>query len=239
MGHMPPKLSVIAICLPLCAALPAFAAKQRMELVTTEHADFAPGGLINVEGSTGELNITGWDQPSVEIITTRYTFREERDKDKAGDRLKRLEVVKMTAGNGELTISTTLKHVAWVHLDYQIMVPRNSRLVIHHRIGDVLVTNVAGDIEATARYGDIVVQLPEREHYAIDAKCRFGTVYSDFNNPVRHFMGESLAQDSPVSSAADAKGPSRRVNLRVGTGGITVQKMDSAVPDAAPPGAGF
>ena len=179
---MLPKLSVIAICVPLCVALPAFGAKQRMKLVTTEHVDFAPGGLIHLEGSTGELNIAGWDQPSVEVITTRYTFREDRDKEKANDRLKRVEVLKMTSGNGELTISATHKREAWVHVDYQIMVPRNSRLVIHHRIGDVVVTNVAGDIDATEHYGDIVVQLPEPESYTIDAKCKIGTVYSDFND---------------------------------------------------------
>jgi len=223
----------------LCIALPAFGAKQRMELVTTDRADFAPGGLIHIEGSTGELNIVGWDQPSVEVITTRYMFREDRDKEKAGERLKRIEVAKMTSGNGELTISTTRKHVPWVHLDYQIMVPRNSRLVIHHRIGDVIVTNVAGDIDATERFGDIVVQLPEPEHYVIDAKSRFGTVYSDFNNPARHFIGERLVQDSAVPSPADAKGPSRKVTLRVGTGGITVQKLDPVVRDRTAPAAGI
>ena len=206
-----------------------------MDLVTTEHVDFAPGGLINVEDSTGELNITGWDQPSVEIITTRYTFKQERDKEKANARLKRLEVVQKTSGNGVLTITTSRKHIADVHLDYQIMVPRNSRLVIHHRIGDVVVTNVVGDIDATARFGDIVVQLPEPEHYAIDAKVRFGTVYSDFNDSKRHFIGEKLAQDS---SAGDAKLPTARVNLRVGTGGITVEKLDPIVFPSGTPAAG-
>src|SRR5579864_4470845 len=111
---MLPKLSVLAIC----AALPLLAVKQRVELVTTDHADFAPGGLIHVEGSTGELNIAGWDQSSVEVIATRYTFREERDKETANDRLKRVEVLKMTSTNGELTISATHKRDAWVHVDY-------------------------------------------------------------------------------------------------------------------------
>jgi hypothetical protein len=236
MDDMPTKLSVIAISV-LCVALPAFAAKQRVDLVTTDHADFAPGGLIHVEGSTGELNITGWDQPSVQVITTRYTFREERDKEKANDRLKRVEVLKVTSGNGELTISATHKHEAWVHVDYQIMVPRNSRLAIHHRIGDVVVTNVVGDIDATARFGDIVVQLPEPEHYTIDAKCKIGTVYSDFNDPKRHFIGERLTQES---AAGDAKGPSLKVNLRVGTGGITVQKLDPVTfPSGTAPVAGL
>lgn len=237
---MPTKLSVIAISV-LCVALPAFAAKQRVDLVTTDHADFAPGGVIHVEGSTGELNITGWDQPSVQVITTRYTFVEDRNKEKANERLKLVEALKVTSANGEMTIAATHKRDPRVHVDYQIMVPRNSRLAIHHRIGDVVVTNVAGDIDATERFGDIVVQLPEPEHYAIDAKCKIGTIYSDFNDARRHFVGERLVQDSAADAkGADAKGPSRKINLRVGTGGITVQKLDPVTfPSGAPPAAGL
>lgn len=232
---MPTKLPVIAISV-LSAALPAFAARQRVDLVTTDHADLASAGLIHVEGSTGELNITGWDQPSIQIVTTRYTFAEERKKEKANKRLKRVEPVKVTSGNGELTIAATHKLEPGVHVDYQIMVPRNSRLEIQHRYGAVVVTNVDGDIDATERFGDIVVQLPEPEHYTIDAKCKIGTIYSDFNDPKRHLAGERLVADSV---SADAKGPTRKVNLRVGTGGITVQKLDPVTfPAGTPPAAG-
>jgi DUF4097 and DUF4098 domain-containing protein YvlB len=227
---MLPKLFAIVICL----ALPAFAVKQRVESVTTDHADFAPGGLIHVEGSTGELNIAGWDQPSVEIIATRYTFEEDRKKEKGVEEEKRVEVVKMVSGNGEMTISTMRKQERGIHVDYQIMVPRNSRLAIHHHIGDVVVTGVDGDIDATNGAGDIVVQLPEPEHYLIDAKSRLGTIYSDFNSPSHHkLVGETLNQDS---AAADAKAPSRHINLRVGAGGISIQKLIAAqgqVPTAA------
>ena len=216
MNRMLPKIFPIAICL----ALPAFAAKQRVELVTTDHADFAAGGLVHVEGSTGELSIAGWDQPSVEVITTRYVFREERDKAKAAEKLKRVEVVKMIAGNGELTIATMRKGASGVHLEYRIMVPRNCRMTIRHHIGDVRVTDVAGDIDARAGTGDIVVQLPGSEHYAIDATVRFGTVYSDFDTARHHkLIGEKLIVGA---------GTGHRIDLHVGTGGISIQKMASA-----------
>jgi hypothetical protein len=211
------KLSVIAIC----AALPLFAVKQRVELITTEHADFAAGGLIHIEGSTGELNIAGWDQPSVEVIATRYAFAEERNKAAVTGKLKRIEVVKMVAANGELTIATHRKETR-IHVDYQIMVPRNSRLVIHHHIGDVLVMDVRGDLDATNGAGDIVVQLVplrDQDQYTIDAKTRFGTVYSDFKD-AHHYgvIGERLI--------GDAKTPSHHINLRVGAGGISIQRLD-------------
>lgn len=208
------KLSVIAIC----AALPLFAVKQRVELITTEHADFAAGGLIHIEGSTGELNIAGWDQPSVEVIATRYAFEEERNKAAATAKLKRIEVVKMVAANGELTI-TTHRNESRIHVDYQIMVPRNSRLVIHHHIGDVVVTDVGSDLDATNGAGDILVQLRDAEQYAIDAKTRFGAVYSDITDPRHHgVIGERLV--------SDVKTPAHHINLRVGAGGISIQKLD-------------
>jgi hypothetical protein len=212
---MLPKLSVIAIC----AALPLFAVKQRVELITTDHADFAGGGLIHIEDSTGELNVAGWDEPSVEVIATRYTFEEERNKAAATRKLKRFEVAKMVAANGGLTIATH-RHETGIHADYQIMVPRNSRLVIHHHIGDVVVTDVEGDVDATNGAGDILVQLRDADHYTIDAKTRFGAIYSDIDNPRHHgVIGERLVED--------VKTPSHHVNLRVGAGGISIQKLES------------
>jgi hypothetical protein len=211
---MLPKLFVIAIC----ATLPLLAVKQRVELITTDHADFAAGGLIDIEGSTGELNIAGWDQPSVEVIATRYAFEEERHVAAATGKLKSIEVVKMVAANGELTIATH-RHESGIHVDYQIMVPRNSRLVIHHHIGAVVVTDVGGDLDATNGAGDILVQLRDPDQYKIDAKTRLGSVYSDIKDP-RHsgVIGERMIEDG--------KTPMHHVNVRVGAGGISIQKLD-------------
>jgi hypothetical protein len=226
---MLPKTFVLALCL----ALPALAVKQRVELVTTDRADLPAGGMIHIQGATGELNITGWDQPSVEVMTTRYEFTEERNKEKTAGRLKRIEVAKMVSSNGDLTITTTRKGANGLHLVYQIMVPRTSRLVVDHRIGDVIVTNFGGEIDATSKVGDIVVQLLEPERYQIDAKSRFGTVYSDFDSPRHHgVIGERLIQDA---ADGDAKAAAHKITLRVRLGGISIQKIDTAAPYASAP----
>ncbi len=238
---MMPKIFLIALCLPLGLALPAFGARERIEVVTTDHADLPSGGLIHIEGSTGELNIAGWDQPTVEVTASRYTFQEQRDKQKYTDKLKAIDAVKMVSGNGGLTITTMRKRSYDVDVDYQIMVPRNARLVIRHHIGDVVVTNVGGDIDAKAGEGDIVVQLPDAEHYAINAKAGFGGVYSDFDEARHSFIGEKLIQDASTfdAKAGDAKGPSHKIDLHVNIGGISIQKMETAAPLATtPPAAG-
>ncbi len=153
------KIPAIAfgVCLPLCLSLAA-EPRQKVELVTTDRTAFAEGGVIQVEGSTGELNIEGWDQPTVQIVTTRYAFPEPAHKERTAARLKTIQVTARMPDPGELTVSTSKYCLPGVHLDYRIMVPRTSRLVIRHRIGDVIVLNVAGHIDAKVRVGGVTIQ---------------------------------------------------------------------------------
>ena len=104
-------------------------------------------------------------------------------------------------------------------LEYQIHAPRNSRLVIHHGPGRVLVSNVTGDVEATSRGGDILVMLPDSGLYSIDAKSKLGSVSSDFVGAShrRHLVGSGFALAVPT--------PSRRIYLRTGIGGITIKAV--------------
>ena len=153
----------IAMCLPLAAKVP----KPAMPVVTTERVEFAPGGAIQVNGSAGELNIEGWDRAEVEITVTRSTYRPDTPKDQ--DLAKRqLEAIKVTTERKsptELVINTALPpRTFWakvagcrpdVQVDYRIRVPRDSRLVVRLGTGDVVVYDVAGDIDAYVRTGDI------------------------------------------------------------------------------------
>ena len=232
---------VIAICLPLAAKLP----KPDMPVITTERVEFAPGGTIQVSGSVGELNIEGWDRPEVEITVTRSTYR--TDTPQRQDLAKRqLSAIKVTAerkSSTELVIHTAFPPRGFwagvahrrpdVQLDYRIRVPHDSRLVLRHASGDILVYNVAGDIDASVRTGDIVMQLPATGQYSFDARCRFGDVYSDFAGKyyIAYLASERFVQNGPA--------PAKRVYLRVGIGGIKIQKMSSATPQSlAAPAAG-
>jgi hypothetical protein len=204
---------VLVIMAAGCLALPSFAARPRVDVVTTDRAPLAAAGVVNVEGSTGSVNIIGWDQPEVVVVATRSTFPTDA-KDRATDRLNRVHVALTAAGAGELTISTKKPYLRGVYIDYQIMVPRTARLVVRQGTGDVVITKVEGDIDAKARNGDLLVQLPEPGRYTIHAKSRLGGVYSDF-------------KDSPVPADSDAAAPAHKVDLRIGVGGITIQRMDA------------
>jgi hypothetical protein len=207
-----------ATCLPLMAGLPL----PRVESVTTEHADFAPGGTIRIEGSTGELNVEGWDQPSVEVTVTRYMW--SRNAEQAKRDLDRVQVSKPVAVGNEITITTTHKRSLAVHVDYRIRVPRDSKLVIHHGSGDVVIYDVGGDIDASAHWGEILVQLPKSSEYVIDARNKSGgEISSDFDGRTHYnrlLLGDSLKSEESAQP--------HHLRVRVGMGGITIQKMASS-----------
>jgi hypothetical protein len=217
----------MAICLPLAAKAP----KAVMPVVTDEKVDFAAGGFIDVTGSVGELNIEAWDGPGVEITVTRSTYRTDtpQEREQAQRQLTAIKVTAERKSPTELSIHTAIPPRGfWAkvagrghnyQLDYRIRVPRDTKLALRHGIGDVFVSQVAGDIDASVRVGDIVLQLPSAGPYSFDAQSGFGGVYSDF--PGSYRTGQLVSERFAESGA----GPAKKVHLRVGIGGITIQKV--------------
>jgi hypothetical protein len=221
------KLAILFFALStLGVILPLFAEDTRQAVDSkTERVDFAPGGLIRCDGSFGSLNIEGWDRSEVEIAVTKTTekYYRARELQEAAKLLEGVHISTERRSDTELTISTSKGK--GVLLDYEIRVPRDSRLVIRHGVGQVLVSNVTGDIEAAGHRGDILLMLPNTGMYSIDAQTKLGVVTSDVAGEIRrrrYLAGERLA--SPAAS--------HRLNLRMGFGGITIKGVP---PEAVPP----
>jgi len=215
-------------------------AKRPVEALHTERVSFAPGGTIQVLHSFGSLNVEGWDRPEVEVtvVKSRERYYEPKQHDQAARALERVRIVTERRSGRELTISTILPRRRFPYLwggkgdvivDYQIHVPRDSRLQIHHRMGRVLVSNVTGDVEATSRGGDILLMLPDSGTYSIDARSKFGTVSSHFVGDAhrRYLVGSGFARATPP--------PSHRIHVRTLMGGITIKA--TPVEAGAPVGA--
>lgn len=209
------------------------AIKPPAEKTTTERVDFAPGGTIRINGSYGALNIAGWDRPEVDVTVIKslpYGYKAKQPDQAAAD-LDRVRIVTEHKSAPELTISTELpsRRHAWlppftrhttggVGVEYEIQVPRDSRLRIHHGTGSVSVNDVAGDIDASVGRGDILLWLPPAS-YSLDARTKFGIVSSDLEGAAhnRHMIGESFTRDNSP--------PSHRLHLRMGFGGITLKEI--------------
>jgi hypothetical protein len=242
---MTPKIVFVAVPLALVGmTLPLSGEggiKPPPEKATTERASFAPGGTIRIDGSYGDLNVEGWDRPEVEVTVIKslpYGYKPKQPDQSAAD-LDRVRILTEHKSPTGLTISTVLpSRSAWlppftrhttggVTVKYEIHVPRDSRLAIHHGTGSVSVSGVTGDIDVRAGRGDILLWLPPGS-YSLDARTKFGIVSSDLEGAAhnKYLIGESFVQANPP--------PSHRLHVRMGFGGITLKRM---LPESQAPAA--
>jgi len=235
----------ICVAAAMGTAAPSFGqsgVRKLVEIATTEHVPFQAGGTLHLNGSFGDLSVEGWDRPEVEITLTK-TLDNLYDPSRQADAAKLAERVHVTAerrSDTDLEINTTVPHYSrWTHpfgsnggvmLTWRIRAPRQTKLEIRHRDGGVFVQGIVSDIEAAGRAGDIVLILPEpeTEHYTIDAKTRIGGVYSDF-------AGERRRTMTGLKYALAGSAPVRRVQLRMGVGGITIKGSPAAAQPPATP----
>lgn len=179
-----------------------------------ERATLAPGGLIRLSNSSGDVMIEGWDRPEVEVTVQ---FVGEAPKQNPSVQLEQ-------SSPDELKIGPIASPFRWrdhVSVRYHIFAPRDSRLAIDHRSGFVFVSGVTGDLDIHSRRGDIVLMLPNLASYSIDARDKFGIVSSDSTGSNKHccVLGERFASDSSPSS--------HHLRLRMGYGGITLKNLPS------------
>jgi len=237
---MTPKLAFVI--LPFGLLYGESAIKPPPEKTTTEHVDFAAGGLIRINGSYGGLNVAGWDRPEIEVTVIKllpYGYKPKQP-EQAAAHLDGIHVMieRKTPAEAMITTEIPPRHPAWtppftrhttggVMAEYVIHVPRDSRLAIHHGTGSVSVSGIAGDIDARAGRGDILLWLLPGA-YSLDARTKFGVVSSDVEGAAhnKYLIGESFTQVHPP--------PAHRLYLRLGFGGITLKEI---LPESQAPAA--
>ena len=173
----------------------------------TERVSFEPGGTIH--------------RPEVEIIVIRSMPFDYKPKhpEAATKHLNGSRVAIERKSGAELIVSTTRRRLKGsVAAEYEIHASRDTKLVFHHGIGFVFLSDISADIEATCSRGDILLILRDSGSYTIDAKNKFGVITSDFDGnprPRRYGLGESYATANSPSSSM--------IHLRMGFGGITIK----------------
>jgi hypothetical protein len=208
---------------------------KQVQVSSTDRVNFAPGGLIRLNNSFGDVTVEGWDRPQVEVTVIKSMPFDYQPKhsELAAQHLERVSAGIDRRSDSELAIDTTLpprkkrygilpaKTSGGVTLEYQIHVPRNSRLAIHHGVGSVSVSDVTGDIDASVGRGDIMLWLAPGSFsqglYSIDAKVKFGHVTSELDGAhvSQYLIGQHFTRLNPPS-------PAHRLVLRMGYGGITI-----------------
>jgi hypothetical protein len=224
------KLSAVFVLVALAVMLPSLRAEsfKQVQATNTERVNFAPGGMIRLNNLDGEMSVEGWDRPEVEVTVIKSMPFDYKPKhpDLAKQHLERVRIATERRSDTELAI-TTQKTKGGARIIYQIHVPRDSRLAIHHGTGSVSVTGVTGDIEATVGRGDIMLWLPPGS-YSIDAKTKLGPVISELEGAAlsQYLVGQHFTRVNPS--------PLHRLYLRMGFGGITIEQI---LPESEAPAA--
>ena len=149
-----------ALCLVLCAALPARANEDYTE-TTTKSYPLAAGGLVSLANMNGNVEISSWDRNEVSVETVKFARDEET--------LHRIEII-VDASSDRLVIKT--KHhrdedSPWWNKDrwnnnggvrYKLKVPAsldtlkvevmNSNVTASHIGGNVKIKTMNGRIKA-------------------------------------------------------------------------------------------
>jgi hypothetical protein len=218
-------LVALAVVLPMPAQ---DGIKPPPQTIASERVAFEPGGTIHVNGSDGYVLIQGWDQPAIEITVTRSLgYGKSKSKEADARRLENIHIATERSSPRELTISTTrASRSNGVAAGYELHVPRDSRLVIHHGVGYVQVGGVLGDIEARVKRGDILLMLLDSGAYSIGARTSLGKVASDFEGSTsgRFLVGQRFVRT--------ASGAARHLDLRAGFGGITIKGVPAEAETA-------
>jgi hypothetical protein len=232
-------LEMLKLVIAIVLSLPLLANDRSKEALSTTRAErfnVAAAGAIRLENSFGEVDIDGWDRPEVELTVLRSSERLYDAKERA-EAQRRLDSVQITAkqiGN-DVVISTAypprnrfvhpLGRRSDIEISYRIQAPRASKLIIDHNRGGVNVSDISGDIRATAVNGQITLTLAPVGQYAIDARCTLGRVYSDFDgrDESRWVLGEELDLQS--------KAPATKLYLRVRVGDIIILKQHGPKTD--------
>jgi hypothetical protein len=213
--------------------------RQSFQETSSSSLNFAPGGLIRINGSYGHLTIEGWDEPEVRLTLIKSTkgYYQPSEQKEASRRFEMIQVSTEQRSDKELAITTTRasRHGTWapplpnytdlgVILDYRILAPRETRLIVNHDYGYVWVSDLTGDLEVHSHTGDMIVMLPEPGQYSIDAQTHLGAVFSDFagKSSGRFVVGHSFAYASEA--------PARRIRLRMGRGSITIKSGPPFAP---------
>jgi hypothetical protein len=177
----------------------------------TQQFDFVPGGLLRLENSRGALTIEAWDKSIIELSTRSSNSATAITAERHGN---------------ELVVTTVVpKRSHETGVSYHLWVPRETRLAIHHRGGEVNVEGVAADIEASLRHGDIFLYLPADVPFTTNALTKIGSINVPGDPSLRptylHF-GRRLAQPAAPNSHV--------LKLKAGYGDIYVLRETPAPP---------
>jgi hypothetical protein len=208
-----------------------------VEVKTVRAVDYSKGMAVRIAETAGQLNIEAWDQPRVQATLSSVEWAEAHEQARVKKKLERIGlVVERESGDVTVEMQAPSRHF-WARLlrgktnatvTCTVMIPRDAKLMVRHQDGAVVVYGAGGDIDAAARFGDIVLQLAAPGKYSVDARVRVGGVYTDYEGKYRQplLVGQKFVTEGGAGA--------RKVTARVGVGGISIVSVAPPLRVSAP-----
>ncbi|NJB35591.1 hypothetical protein [Croceivirga sp. JEA036] len=142
-------------------------------LTKTIHEEFKldANGELHVENKYGNVKITGWEQSKVKVnITVKVNHKKE---DNAKDLLNRVRPeIRSNQSFVSITSLITNRNTGWfadffnktnpidtdrsrVQIDYEVYVPKEAKLNVKNKFGDILIEDWKGELEINLEHGDL------------------------------------------------------------------------------------
>ncbi|HEY7444219.1 MAG TPA: hypothetical protein VH701_17445 [Vicinamibacterales bacterium] len=189
---------------------------------STRTYSIAPEGTIEIENRNGSIEVTSAEGPQLEVVISRQA--EARSDEAAQALLKQIEIQE-EAGPSRVRLATTAPGDSSTRVNYTVRAPKSLSTLLKTENGRVVVTGMAGLVQAAGSNGPVVGK-------GLTGEVRANTI----NGPVRVELTSvggdvSLATvNGPVHLAlpatAKAHLSARSLNGRVVTSGLTLEGLD-------------
>jgi hypothetical protein len=176
---------ILLCCLflvPLCSASDHWK-DWDYEETHDEIRDFAPGRMVHLRMSVGDLHITHGDSSKIRL---HYTVKSRRE-----NRLKEARV-DFEVRNGDANIEFHTPASGNTQFDVELEVPQNTNLDVHEKVGDLTVEDIEGDKDLELGVGDIRVTAERAGYHVVRASAGIGDVNGESYGETSGWLGKTL-----------------------------------------------
>ena len=188
-------------------------------------------GTFTMDVRTGDIYITGWDDPHVEIDAVKVV--EARSKKAAEHRYQRIKI--LLSGQDEVVHLRTLypPRRPWrpfrgesnLSVNFHIHMPYDCNLVMKVVDGDVRVSGVVGQERIMVNYGQVEIDVPSLNRLrSVRAKTWLGNVQSDLRGVNAAGFNKKVLFWNPYGT--------QDIQLKVHMGGIYIFQGEDEYPPA-------
>ncbi len=163
---------------PFCAA-----SDWNYEETHSDAREFASGGFVRVQLKVGDMHIRRGDSNKISL---RYTVKARHERNVKDAR------VDFEVRGSDATIEFHAPYGNNTQFDVELLVPENTKLDVHDKVGDVTIEDVEGDKDLTLGVGDIRVANERSGYRVVKASTGIGDVSGDGYGATSGWLGKSL-----------------------------------------------